>query len=226
MEEIELREYWRIIRKRLSIVLTIPLIAMIVSAALSFFVLKPQYEADTTLLVNQKASDNPSIEYQMILANQALVNTYSDIIKSATIERTVLEKLNLPYTLQQIDKMIQVTSPDKSQVIEVKVTDPSQIEAVRIANALATEFQHRAQQLMNVENVQIVDPAVVNPDAKPVKPNKKLNIAVAVVLGLMVSIGLAFLLEYLDTRLKDENDVKQYLNLPVLGVIGDYTEKE
>ncbi|SFU43693.1 YveK family protein [Alicyclobacillus macrosporangiidus] len=225
MEELELREYWYIIRKRLTMVLAIPLIAMIASGALSFFVLKPQYEADTTLLVNQKASDNPSLEYQMILANQALVNTYSDIIKSATIERAVIQNLRLPYTLAEFDKMVQVTAPDKSQVIDVKVTDPSQVEAVKIANALATEFQQRAQQLMNVENVQIIDPAVVNPDAKPVKPNKTLNIAVALVLGLMVSIGLAFLLEYLDTRLKNEEDVRRYLNLPVLGVIGDYEEK-
>ncbi|MCL6598845.1 MAG: capsular biosynthesis protein [Alicyclobacillus macrosporangiidus] len=225
MEELELREYWYIIRKRLAIVLALPLIAMIVSAVLSFFVLKPQYEADTTLLVNQKVNGNPSLEYQMILANQALVNTYSDIIKSATIERAVIQQLQLPYTLAEFDKMIQVTSPDKSQVIDVKVTDRSQVEAVKIANALATEFQNRAQQLMNVENVQIVDPAVVNPDAKPVKPNKKLNIAIALVLGLMVSTGLAFLLEYLDTRLKNEDDVHRYLNLPVLGVIGDYEEK-
>jgi capsular polysaccharide biosynthesis protein len=134
-----------------------------------------------------------------------------------------MQCLSLPYTVQQLDKMIDVTAPDQSQVIDVKVVAPSQELAVRIANALATEFQHRAQALMNVENVQIVDPAVVHPDAKPVKPNKKLNIALALVLGLMVSVGLAFLLEYLDNRIRTEEDVERYLGLPVLGVIAEYT---
>lgn len=223
MEELDLRQYWHIIRKRLFVVLSIPLVAAIVSGALSFFVLKPQYEADTTLLVNQKITDNPTLEYQTILASQQLVKTYSDIIKSQTVEESVIQNLHLPYTLEQLDRMISVSAPDQSQVIDVKVIAPSQGQAVSIANALASEFQRRAETLMNVQNVQVVDPAVVQPDAKPVKPRKTLNIALALVLGLMVSIGLAFLLEYLDNRLRTEEDVERYLGLPVLGVIAEYT---
>lgn len=53
----------------------------------------------------------------------------------------------------------------------------------------------------------------------PVKPNKKLNMAIAFVLGLMVFSGLAFLLEYLDNTIKTPDDVAAHLDLPVLGVI-------
>lgn len=53
----------------------------------------------------------------------------------------------------------------------------------------------------------------------PVKPNKKLNIAIAVVLGLMIFTLLAFVLEYLDNTLKTPEDINKELGLPVLGVI-------
>ena len=54
---------------------------------------------------------------------------------------------------------------------------------------------------------------------KPVKPNIPLNIAFGVVVGLMVGIGLAFFIEYLDTSVKTIDDVERSLQAPVLGVI-------
>lgn len=54
---------------------------------------------------------------------------------------------------------------------------------------------------------------------KPVRPNKQLNIALALVLGLLVFVGLAFLLEHLDYNIKRPEDVERYLELPVVGII-------
>jgi succinoglycan biosynthesis transport protein ExoP len=53
----------------------------------------------------------------------------------------------------------------------------------------------------------------------PVKPNKTLNVAIALVLGLMIFTLLAFFLEYLDNTLKTPDDVNRELELPVLGMI-------
>jgi len=58
----------------------------------------------------------------------------------------------------------------------------------------------------------------------PVKPNKKLNVAIAMVLGLMAFTLLAFILEYLDNTLKTPDDISRELNLPVLGIIPVKTE--
>ncbi len=55
--------------------------------------------------------------------------------------------------------------------------------------------------------------------SKPIKPNKKLNMAIAAVLGLMVFTLLAFVLEYLDNTIKTPEDISRHLELPVLGVI-------
>jgi capsular exopolysaccharide synthesis family protein len=65
--------------------------------------------------------------------------------------------------------------------------------------------------------VEIVDTAVANP--RPAKPNKPLNIALGIIIGLVVGVGLAFFIEYLDTSVKTIDDVERSLQCPVLGVI-------
>ena len=65
--------------------------------------------------------------------------------------------------------------------------------------------------------VEIVDRAV--PGLHPVRPNKPLNIALGIIIGLVVGIGLAFFIEYLDTSVKTIDDVERSLQCPVLGVI-------
>lgn len=222
MEELELREYWSILRKRWILVVLIPVIAIIVSGLFSFFVLQPQYDASTTLLVNQKTNNSAPIQYQDIQTSEALVKTYSDIIKSRTIESAVIQDLHLNLTTDQLDKMVSVSSPDQSQVIQVTVTSPDVHQAAGIANDLAAEFQSKAQTIMDVQDVHVVDKAIVPAHPHKVKPNKKLNLAIALILGLMVSVGLAFLLEYLDTRIRTEDDVRRYLNLPLLGSVVDF----
>lgn len=206
------------------LIVSVPLLAALVSGVLSFFVLKPTYQEGTTILVNENTqqSVDPNLQYQTILTSQALINTYTSIIKSATVEQSVITQLNLPYTRTQLDGMIKVSSPTQSQVIEVDVTNGNPNLAADIANHLAAVFQQKAVALMNVQNVQVVDPALVPTKPIPVSPNKKLNVAIAFILGLMVSVGIAFLLEYLDYRLKNEEEVRRYLGLPVLGAIADF----
>jgi capsular exopolysaccharide synthesis family protein len=65
--------------------------------------------------------------------------------------------------------------------------------------------------------VQITDPA--EPGKVPVKPNKPLNIALGLVFGFIMGIGLAFFIEYLDTSVKTIDDVERTFQAPVLGVI-------
>src|SRR5258705_10287500 len=65
--------------------------------------------------------------------------------------------------------------------------------------------------------VEIVDFAVAG--VRPVRPNKPLNIALGIIIGLVVGVGLAFFIEYLDTSVKTIDDVERALQAPVLGVI-------
>src|SRR5206468_7773896 len=65
--------------------------------------------------------------------------------------------------------------------------------------------------------VEITDHA--EPGRKPVSPDFKLNIILGILVGLIVGVGLAFFIEYLDTSVKTIDDVERALQAPVLGVI-------
>jgi succinoglycan biosynthesis transport protein ExoP len=55
------------------------------------------------------------------------------------------------------------------------------------------------------------------PPSQPLKP--LINVAVAGITGLVLAIGLAFLLEQLDNTVKTHSDVVEYLSVPALGVV-------
>jgi capsular exopolysaccharide synthesis family protein len=61
--------------------------------------------------------------------------------------------------------------------------------------------------------------AVAEPGKDPVRPNKPLNITLGLIFGLIVGVGLAFFIEYLDTSVKTIDDVERAFQAPVLGVI-------
>jgi capsular polysaccharide biosynthesis protein len=97
---------------------------------------------------------------------------------------------------------------------------------VQIVNAVAKVFVDEIPKLMSVDNVSILNEAKLKDSPVPVKPNPKLNIAISIVVALMIGIGLAFLLEYLDDTVKTEQDVREILDLPTIAVIPKIKKKE
>ncbi|MCZ7636467.1 MAG: polysaccharide biosynthesis tyrosine autokinase [Verrucomicrobia bacterium] len=72
-------------------------------------------------------------------------------------------------------------------------------------------------QIPQADIVLFVDNA--QPSLRPVRPNIIVNLTLGAVFGLVMGIGLAFFIEYLDTSVKTIDDVERALSAPVLGVI-------
>ncbi|HVN86581.1 MAG TPA: Wzz/FepE/Etk N-terminal domain-containing protein [Candidatus Binatia bacterium] len=85
------------------------------------------------------------------------------------------------------------------------------------------EQEARIGEAMDQERLVNVD--VVQRPALPLRrsDNQRLSVVLSLVSGLAVSLGGTFGLEYLNRALRSEHDVEQYLGLPVLGSIGDYS---
>ncbi|MEH7263867.1 Wzz/FepE/Etk N-terminal domain-containing protein [Priestia megaterium] len=218
-ETINLREMFQVLRKRLWLIVLITLIAATISAVVSFFVLTPVYESKTQILVNQAKNDQQLYNNQTVQTNVQLISTYNDIIKSPAILDKVIKELKLDSSAQSLSGQIQVTNAQESQVAQIVVQDTSAKRATQIANTTASVFKKEVPKIMNVDNVSVLSKATLGESASPVKPQPLMNIAIAVVVGLMVGIGLSFLLEYLDNTLKTEQDIENILELPVMGVI-------
>ena len=81
----------------------------------------------------------------------------------------------------------------------------------------------RINEVMEIGDIRIIDEARI-PNS-PIKPNKKLNLAIGGILGLMLGVMLTFFLEYMDNTIKTTDDIERYLGLPVLGLIPKVTQK-
>lgn len=219
-ETISLKELFDTIKRRLLLIVLITITAVLVSGVVSYFFLTPTYQSSTQILVNQSKGDQSVYSPSEVQTNLQLINTYNVIIKSPAILDQVAEDLKLGMTTQELNKMITVGSEKDSQVVNVSVQDTDPNRAARIANKTAEVFQTKILKIMKVDNVSILAKATVLDNQSPIKPRPLLNIAIAFVVGLMAGVGVAFLLEYLDNTIKNEQEVERILGLPVLGVIG------
>ncbi|MEH7461466.1 Wzz/FepE/Etk N-terminal domain-containing protein [Bacillus thuringiensis] len=225
-ETISLKELFQVLRKRFAMILTITFGAAIISAIVSFFFMTPIYQSATQILVNQKKQEGTAIQFNEVQTNVQLTNTYKVIIKSPVILDQVKEKLGLNITTQELNNKIEVANEKDSQVVTVTTQDKDPKVARDIANTTAEIFKGEVAKIMSVDNVTVLSKAEVADNQSPIKPQPMMNIMLAFVVGLMASVGLVFLLEYLDNTVKKEEDVEKLLGLPVLGIVARMDEEE
>lgn len=218
-ETINLKEFFQILKKRLLLIMSITLIAMIASGIVSYFVLTPVYKSSTQILVNQNKDDQSLYNYNEVQTNIQLISTYSVIIKSAAILNAVKDNLDLDISVSELNHKITVESAQNSQIMTVSVTDTDPAVALEIANETAEVFEKEIKKIMSVDNVTLLPLANDQENQSPVSPNPPLNILIAAVLGLVLAMVLTLLLEYFDNTVKTEQDIEKLLGLPVLGSI-------
>jgi capsular polysaccharide biosynthesis protein len=217
-----------ILRRRHWIMLLVIVVAVGLAALLSYVVLPPVYQADTSLIVNERPSTvqgTGGVDYGQIETNRSLAVTYARIIASRAILQDTIDTLGLPETTKQLAKMTTVQVQGQTEIIAVRVTDKSATRAAIIANAIAKSFIAQLPTLVNrVENVSVIDRAV--PMTEQVSPRPLLNMAVALVAALILGVLLAFLVDYFDDVVKTPDDIKKLFVLRVLAVIPDMNSEE
>ena len=174
------------------------------------------YQSETSLYVEPPVNSN-QVNYDGILSNQKMVKTYTQIIKSRTILMQVKEQLQLDYTLDELQNMLEVASVSDTEIIVIKVTSEYKDEAKEIANTIALVFIEEIKETMDITNIRVIDEAIVNQN--PVSPKTTLNCIIGGGIGLCIGLLLAFIIESMNNKIVTHEDVKKYLGVKTLGVI-------
>jgi capsular polysaccharide biosynthesis protein len=215
---LDLRQIFAIFRRYILVILAIPTLATLVAGILVFFVLTPIYQAETTLIVRARATQQSGqVVHSDLLASRLLVRTYREIARSRIVAQEVITDLRLDLTTEALSDMVNVTLRGDTEIIAITVDNPDPRFAARLANAVAESFRSNTLRIMDAENVTVIDTATI--PAAPVRPRKLLTLVVAGFAGGMAGLGLAFVLSYLDNTVKSVEDVRDKMGLPVLGVI-------
>lgn len=138
-------------------------------------------------------------------------------IENLKVERTVL--LNREKVMEQNLSEFEEDALDTSaKELKYTILQRNMDTSQQLYDTLVTKIKESGVVSSGAtSNVRIVEQATV--PIAPVKPNKKKNLLLAIILGVFGGVGLAFFLEYLDQTIRTEEDVQNYLDLPVLSVI-------
>lgn len=225
MEEqvISISEIFEALKKRWILIVSITLVATLISGVLSFFVIKPTYEASTKVFVGKEESSLEGYNTNDIQMYQKLLQTYAETIKTNEVIQAAINNTNADLSVKDVKDSLTVTPIADTQILQIKYKNNDPEVAKSILENITNEFVILSKELVPNGNVRVIEAVQLPED--PVAPNKKMNIAIAFLLGLMVSVGLVFLLEYLDNTFKTKENLERELNIPVLGLIPSCDEE-
>jgi capsular polysaccharide biosynthesis protein len=228
----ELREYWSIIRRRWWLPAAITLVALIASTAVALRG-ATAYRTDMRLAVSTIPTPDPSgtlyydPTYYSNLDSEYLADDMSEFMSSRAFADEVHRELASSSTPVDIDvgSIMSATRTKKThRFIDISLTTPTAEQGAAIAGSISrilSDPNHVAQYLTALTayhaQMEIVTPPTTG------RANTPLGIASEVglrtLIGLIVGIGLAFLVDYLDPSVRTREEAERLLQMPVLGEI-------
>ncbi len=188
-------------------------IVCVAVAAAAAFTETEKYTSQVQLFVSAQDTTAASTAADVYSGDQftaARVQSYIDLVSSPEISAPVIRRLGLHMTHNQFVAAVTAAAPANTVLLNLSVNDPSPKRAQRIAAATAQQYIKVIYQLEAIPGKPSpVRVSVSSPASLPLtasSPNKKLDIAIGVLLGLLIGIGAAQILERLDNTVADNDD--------------------
>jgi capsular polysaccharide biosynthesis protein len=216
---LSLGELLGVVWKWFWIVILVTFLLMGAAVGLSFLE-EPEYQASIKILVGQESSDSDQSSSLggAVQGLQDVTLTMAEAVETRSVAEEVIERLDLQ--MPPGDFLAQLNSEPipNTQFIEVTYTDGNAEEAGRIANATGEVFSERVSDISpNAVTATVWDSAATPQYAANLTPLR--DVLLAMVVGLMLGIGLAFVFEHLDDSWHSPEEAEQVSGVPTFGVI-------
>ena len=205
MTFVELAE---LLRKRLWLIVAMPVAFALLMFGYSRLFVPDQYSATTSMYVLAQRDD---IRLDLS-TSQLIANDVARLVRSDRVMREAAESLGMDSTAGY---SVSVSSDTNTRVIYLFVTGPDAAGAAALANAIAADVSVVAQEVMDVQSVNVIDSAVV--PSYPSGPNRLIGVLAAFAAGLLVAVAVAVLSDMLDTKVRRADDIEQLIGVPVVG---------
>ncbi|MDC2864558.1 MULTISPECIES: YveK family protein [unclassified Bacillus (in: firmicutes)] len=209
-KEINLKNLFAVIRRRKWVIIVVTLMIMLVGAINSIFLKTPVYTSSARILIQ---------------ANNESMSTLKVLVNEPVVMEKVAAELNINRPASALSGQISTENVQGSQVMKINVADPDPVMAAKIANVTAAVYKKEAARILGFNNISILTEAAKNKYSVPININHSKTIMTAFVVGLVLSIGLVFLLDSLDDTIKSERAIEKLLDIPTLGSISKMNER-
>ncbi len=221
MEEIDLKELFEYVKNKLGLIIVITVGICLLGCIYGLVFQKPMYKSYTTVILGSNAtSSSQTITQTDITINRNLVDTYAQIVTSRRVLDQVINELNLDISYESLKSKISVSAVNNTEIIKINAEDNDAIKAKNIANITANYFKKEIVDLYNMNNVNILDEAIQ--EKNPYNINITKQIIVYFMIGLILAIGIVFVVFYFDRTIKSAEQVEQKIKLPILGSVEEY----
>ncbi len=212
-----LLELLSLLRQRLVLVLVLPIVCALGTAAYCWTAMPNEYTAETSIyaLTKSESKDTDSIETVTatdLSASQMLANDFAELVKNEQLQENTAEALGLE---DLSDYKISVVSSTTTRVLKVSVTGADPESVALVANKLASSIGKTAVRIMNVKAVNVISKAKTPPE--PSGPRRVMYTAVAGMAGLFAAVAIVVFLDMLDTTIRNDEEATELLGAPVIG---------
>ena len=224
-EEINLVKIMEIMMKLWWLILIFAVVGALVAYSISSFLIAPMYTSTASLYVDgTQRIEGTGMDMTTTNTNRTLVSTYVEILCSNTALERVVQ--NCGYDDVKADNIranIRMSAANETEILEIKYTDSSPERAEKILRTLVSCAPAAISDVIDGCRVNTVDKATL--PKSPSSPDINQNTFIGMFIGIVIGIAIIFIKELLDTRIKDEDDLKTRYNIPVLGEVPTLVEK-
>lgn len=214
--EIDLLELFYYLKKRIIVIIAACLVFAVAGYVGTKLFITPTYTTNTRMYVLNRSNENNVVTSDFQIATYVM-NDYKALITGQNVTQEVINRLKLDMKPAALSKMIQVTSPENTRVLQINITHTDPKKAADIANTVREVASAQIKDIMDVDAVKMVYAAEV--PAAPSGPSAMRNTAIAGILGLVLAIGVFTVIFIVDDTIRTEEDVTRYLGLSTMGVI-------
>lgn len=219
----ELREYLMILRTRWASIVLVTLLAT-ASALGATLLATPKYEAMTRLFFAVQAGESVSDLAQGSSFTEKQMSSYTQVALSPLVLEPVIEQLGLDVDVSALARTIRATVPLNTVILEVTATSPDPYQAALIANAIGAQLSETVAGLApdrpdGSQAVLATTLTPATPASAPSSPSVRQNLALGILVGLAMGVGLAIVRESLDTKIRSDRDLASVTDRSVLGSI-------
>ncbi|MDK2942078.1 MAG: hypothetical protein PWP56_1591 [Acetobacterium sp.] len=221
-KEVNFKELFEIIIKKWWLILLLTVIGFGAAYVYTIKYVTPVYEANTVLYIGQEGGSLGSIDVSLgqLNANSQLLVDYKQIAATRLVVNEVIKNLGLTISYDEFKENVIIESVSDSRLFTVGFRHSDPQVAKQIADELAKQLTVAVLQIVGVENIRILDQALV-PQA-PVSPNTLLNAVIGGLLGFFIALFVIILMFLINDTVRNDEDIENLINISVLGDIPEF----
>ena len=212
---IDLLELAKELRKKIVLIIVCAILGGAVMGVYSFFIATPIYQSTSKLYILSKTTSITSLAD--IQVGSSLASDYVELIKSRPVVLTVIKDMDLDMSYDAMVNNLIVENVSDTRLVKITVSDTDPERAKLIANKFAKVAKVQISNIMRTDEPTIAEAAVVK--RTPVSPNKRKNILMGILIGIVLSCGYVTIRFLMDDTIKDPDDITKYLELDNLAIV-------